>query len=105
MTDALRVAMTLEQCWHRVPGGTGVAGIEMARAVAAHEEVDVIGVAAFHRAEPPVPWKPPVPVKHLPLPRLAMYETWHRIRWPKVQQATGPVDVIHATSIAVPPRS
>ena len=97
--------MTLEQCWHRVPGGTGVAGIEMARAVAARDDVDIIGVSASHRTDPPDPWKPPVSVKQLPLPRLALYEAWHRLRWPKVQSATGEVDLIHATTIAMPPHS
>jgi glycosyltransferase involved in cell wall biosynthesis len=105
MSARLQVAMTLEQCWHRVPGGTGVAGIEMARALAARDDVDVVGVAARHGNDPPEPWKPPIPVKKLPLPRLALYETWHRLRWPKVERATGAVDVIHATTIAIPPRS
>lgn len=41
----------------------------------------------------------------LPLPRLALYESWHRLRWPSVEKATGRVDVVHATSLAVPPRS
>jgi glycosyltransferase involved in cell wall biosynthesis len=44
-------------------------------------------------------------VKQLPFPRLALYEAWHRLRWPKVQRATGDVDVVHATTIAIPPRS
>jgi glycosyltransferase involved in cell wall biosynthesis len=46
-----------------------------------------------------------VPVRALPLPRLALYEAWHLARWPAVQRATGPVDLIHATGVAVPPRS
>lgn len=95
--------MTLEQCWHRVPGGTAVAAIEGARAVA--ELVDVVGVSARHRGPPPAPWTPPVPVESLPLPRAALYETWHRLRKPRVQLATGPVDVVHATTLAIPPRS
>jgi glycosyltransferase involved in cell wall biosynthesis len=41
----------------------------------------------------------------LPLPRVALYESWHRLRRPDVQRATGVVDVIHATGVAVPPRS
>ena len=38
-----------------------------------------------------------------PLPRPALYEAWHALRWPAVERATGPVDVIHATGMAVPP--
>lgn len=97
--------MTLEQCWHRVPGGTGVAGIGMARSVDALDDIQVIGVAAAHRAAPPAAWLPPVEVRHLPLPRLALYEAWHRLRLPRVERATGSVDVIHATTFAIPPRS
>jgi glycosyltransferase involved in cell wall biosynthesis len=44
-------------------------------------------------------------VHHLPLPRLALYESWHRLRRPKVERATGPIDVVHATTLAMPPRS
>jgi glycosyltransferase involved in cell wall biosynthesis len=32
-----------------------------------------------------------------------MYEAWHAVRWPKVESATGHVDVVHATAVAVPP--
>ena len=34
-----------------------------------------------------------------------MYEAWHRLRWPKIEKTTGPVNVIHATTFAIPPRS
>ena len=32
-------------------------------------DVELVGVAARHREPPPAPWRPPVPVRHLPLPR------------------------------------
>ena len=38
------------------------------------------------------------PVRRLPLPRPLLYETWHALRWPPVERATGPVDVVHATA-------
>ena len=44
-------------------------------------------------------------MRHLPLPRPALYESWHRLRRPRVERATGAVDVIHATAMPVPPRS
>jgi glycosyltransferase involved in cell wall biosynthesis len=100
-----RVALTLEQSWHRVPGGTAVAALGMAGALAARDDVTVVGVAAKHRSPPPEAWRPPVPVEHLPLPRPALYESWHRLRRPRVERATGPVDLIHATTMAMPPRS
>jgi len=105
MTESVRVALTLEQCWHRVPGGTAVAAIGMARALDASTRADPIGVAARHGRPAPGEWQPPIAVKHLPLPRLALYESWHRLRRPSVDSATGPVDVVHATSFAIPPRT
>lgn len=101
----LRVAMTLEQFWHRVPGGTAVAAYEMARVLTKHR-VDLVGVAARHRGPLPEQWAwVPVPIEQLPLPRPLLYEAWHRLRWPNVQMATGPVQVIHATTMAIPPKS
>ena len=101
---SLTIALTLEQCWHRVPGGTAVAALGMCRGLI-QSDVNVVGVAGLHRGPPPQPWVPPVPVKQLPLPRPALYESWHRLRRPKVERVTGPVQVVHATSLAVPPRS
>jgi glycosyltransferase involved in cell wall biosynthesis len=101
----VRVAMTLEQCWHAVPGGTAVAALELARELVGREGIEIVGVAGRHRAPPREPWLPPIPVRHLPLPQLVLYEAWHYARRPAVQRATGPVDVIHATGIALPPRS
>jgi glycosyltransferase involved in cell wall biosynthesis len=103
--SSLRAAVVLEQCWHRVPGGTALAALRQVEAVTAAGGVDQVGVAARH-GEPPRPaYRPSIPVRHLPVPRRLLYETWHRARFPKVERATGPVDVIHATGYAVPPRS
>lgn len=105
MVKSMRVAITLEQSWHRVPGGTAVAALETARALRGEPEMELVGVAAFHRKAPPEPWIPPLEVFHLPLVRPLLYESWHRLRRPKVQLACGPVDAIHATTLAIPPRS
>lgn len=77
----------------------------MARGLAALGELDLIGVAARHAEPPPAEWSPPIEVAQLPLPRVALYEAWHRLRRPRVERTTGPVDVIHATTFAIPPRS
>jgi glycosyltransferase involved in cell wall biosynthesis len=81
-----------------------VAAVETARALV-KRGCDLIGVAARHRRPARPPYSPPIPVAQLPLSRVALYESWHRVRRPKVQRATGPVDVIHATAIAIPPPS
>jgi len=95
--------MTVEQCWHRVPGGTATSMIGTLGALRHHADLDLVGVAARHAEPPPDPFVPPIPVVHLPLGRLALYESWHALRWPSIERATGPVDVVHATAIAVPP--
>jgi glycosyltransferase involved in cell wall biosynthesis len=100
----VRVAYTLEQCWHAVPGGTAVAALGLARELDRRDGVALTGVSARHRAAPPPPFVPPIEVRQLPLPRRALYEAWRRLGWPPVERATGPVDVVHATTIVVPPR-
>jgi glycosyltransferase involved in cell wall biosynthesis len=100
----MRAAVVIEQCWHRVPGGTASAVLEQIAAVAATGRVDQVGVAARHREPPPGEWRPSIPVRHLPLPRQALYRSWHRLRRPPVERATGPVDLVHATGYAIPPR-
>jgi glycosyltransferase involved in cell wall biosynthesis len=95
----MRVAYTLEQLWHDAPGGTAVAALEVARRLVPRGEVTLLGVAARHRRPPPPPWRPPIPVAQLPLPRPLLYESWLRARRPAVERATGPVDVTHATGL------
>ena len=100
----LRVAVTVEQSWHAVPGGTAWSVLELLRALRERDDLDLIGVSARHSSPPPEPWTVPIEVAALPLPRLALYETWHApaSRFPKVERATGPIDVVHATAIAYP---
>jgi len=105
MERPLRVAVTLEQCWHAVPGGTARAALESVRALRSHSDLDLVGVSARHAGPPPAAWTPSIPVAALPLPRLALYEAWHWLRRPPVERATGPVDVIHATGMVMPPPS
>ncbi|MDO8361710.1 MAG: glycosyltransferase family 1 protein [Actinomycetota bacterium] len=95
----MRVAYTLEQCWQRVPGGTGVAALRVAEALGPHNDVRLVGVAGRHRRLPPEPWVPDIPVAHLPLAAPWLYESWLRFQWPKVEMATGKVDIAHATTL------
>jgi glycosyltransferase involved in cell wall biosynthesis len=105
VTDGLRVALTLEQCWHAVPGGTARSALDSARALQQLGTLELVGVAARHAAPPPDDWKPSIPVHMLGLPRRVLYESWHYLRAPKIDGATGKVDLIHATGGAIPPRS
>lgn len=96
----IRVAYTIEQCWHDVPGGTAVAAIEVARELAARpDEVDLHYVAGRH-ARPPVPeYRPDGAVAMLPIARPWLYETWTRWNWPRVESVAGEIDVAHATGL------
>ena len=99
----LRVAVTVEQCWHRVPGGTATATLATLEALAAHSDVDLVGVAARHIRPAPEAFAPPVPVAMMPLPRTLLYEAWHWLRRPAVSRAVGAVDVTWASGMVVPP--
>lgn len=98
----MRVAIPLEQCWAEVPGGTARTMIDLAGALDARPDVEVVGVAARHSAPPAPAWRPPVPVHHLPLPGHLLRESWHALRRPRVERATGPIDLCHAVGGAIP---
>ena len=98
---SLRVAYTLEQCWHDVPGGSATAALHVARRLAGMSELELIGVAGRHRRPPDQAFTPPIEVRQLPLARPWLYEAWNRLEWPSVERATGAVDVCHST-LAIP---
>lgn len=100
----LRVGFTLLQCWHRVPGGTARAAIELAAAMQARADVEVIGVGPSGRTLPAEPYRPPVPIRRLPLPYQLLYDVWHHSSLLGPEHATGPVDVVHVTAPTVPAR-
>ncbi len=103
MMEGVRVAYTLEQCWHRVPGGTAVSALRVAEAMGFHSDVRLVGVAGRHHHLPDDPWIPPIPVAHLPLSGPFLYDAWLRLGRPKVERATGRVDITHSTSIIPAP--
>ncbi len=69
----MRIAYTVEQSWHRVPGGTAVAALRVAREFLSNpefsSEVDLRFVAGKHPAPPDPLYAPPAPVAMLPLGR------------------------------------
>lgn len=101
MSRPLRVAYTLEQCWHDVPGGTARASIEVARRLAERDDVELVGVAGRHRRPARAGYEPSVAVRRLPLARPLLYDAWNRWSWPRVERVTGPIDVCHSTT-AIP---
>lgn len=99
----MRVAVTVEQSWHVVPGGIATSTVELLRALTERSDLDLVGVSARHREPPPEAFRPPVPVRQLPLPRRVLYEAWQWLRHPVVERATGAVDVVHDAGYVVPP--
>jgi len=98
--EVVRVAYTLEQCWHRVPGGTAVAALEVARAMpTVRPDVHLLGVSGRHAEDPAVDFDLSIDVAGLPVAGAALYETSLRLRWPRVESVWPDVDVVHCTSI------
>ena len=105
----LRVAVNAEQLLYRSPGGIGRytaqlltvlpllhADVEVVPFTALHRRSDVSGAlhAAGCRTSP----------RMLPLPRPVLYDSWHALGFPPVPGRWG-CDLVHAPSVAVPPRS
>lgn len=102
-TDTLRAALTVEQLWQPTPGGSGTYVVELGNALRGVPDVRPTGIAAAHRGAPPPDWRTLLPVRHAPLPRRALYEAWQRAGLPRAEHVVPGVDVVHATTWAVPP--
>ncbi|MFZ9041837.1 MAG: glycosyltransferase family 4 protein [Ilumatobacteraceae bacterium] len=105
MSTGLRVAYTLEQCWHDVPGGTAIAALEVHRRLLHRSreigDIEVVAVAGRHRRPPVESYRPHGDVRMWPIARPWLYESWNRLDRPSVESATGAVDVCHST-VAIP---
>lgn len=100
-----RVAVTAEQFWHPVPGGTARATAGTLSGLLELERYDMIGLAARHAEGDLGHPTPPIPVRHAPLPRPLLYESWHRLGRFKVETYVGPVDLIWAAAMVCPPKT
>jgi glycosyltransferase involved in cell wall biosynthesis len=96
-------AVTLEQCWHRVPGGTAVAACRVVRELSGQADLDLVGIAAWHGREPLPVFAPGIPVRHAPLPGPLLYDAWAYLHGPRPEWLVRGIDVVHATTILVPP--
>jgi glycosyltransferase involved in cell wall biosynthesis len=96
----VRVAYTVEQCWHPSPGGTAIAALRVARELARRPaDVEIHQVAGRHPSVPIPEFRPVGAVAMLPLARPLLYESWIRLNWPKVESVVGEIDVAHATGL------
>jgi glycosyltransferase involved in cell wall biosynthesis len=103
VTEPLGVALTVEQLWQRVPGGSGTYIEELVGALTERPDVAPRGLAAAHRGPTPVALGD-LPVDRAPLPRRALYDAWNTLGLPRAEHVVGArADVVHATTWAVPP--
>jgi glycosyltransferase involved in cell wall biosynthesis len=113
----MRVALNLEQLLQPAPGGIGRYTAELARLLPAlpADDGDEITLAPFVARHPHehvdarlrefgLADLDPVVLR---LPRPLLYDAWHLLRWPRPQRALGmeDIDLVHAPSVAVPPRA
>jgi len=98
----LRVALTTEQCWQPVPGGSGTYIVELTRELAGIEGLAVTGIAARHAVPPEDDWVPAGLVRHSRLPRRLLYDAWQHLPGPRAEVIAGGADVVHATTWAIP---
>lgn len=103
-----RVAVTLTQLAHRVPGGTATSVVELARALAARPDLELVAVGARGMTGRVGEIHPDVTVADLPLPARVLYDAWGRTGRPSVEaaatRALGVPDVVHLTVPMGPPR-
>lgn len=101
----LTAALTVEQLWQPTPGGSGTYIRELTTALMDRQDVDVVGLTARHGGPPSDVWLPDprMPLVASRLPRPALYESWNRLRRPRTWRRAAGVDVVHATTWAVPP--
>jgi glycosyltransferase involved in cell wall biosynthesis len=114
----MRVAFNLEQLLQTPPGGVGRYTAELARLLPGldggdpDDAVELVPFVARHRADDiaaalrafGLDGLEPV---SLPLPRPVLYDAWHLIGRPGlrgVARRRGELDVVHAPSVAVPPK-
>ena len=94
--EGVRVAYTLEQCWHRVPGGTAVSAIEVARAMPmVRADVELLGVSGKHGEDSAVTFDISIDVAGLPVSGPLLYEASLRLRQPRVERVLSDIDLLH----------
>ncbi len=101
----MRVAVTVEQFWHPVPGGTARATHKTVRALQRAGDIDLVGIAARHDDNAGHSHDLTIPVCHSRLPRPLLYESWLWLRRPGIERLSGEVDVVWASAMVPPPVS
>ncbi|MFT7601914.1 MAG: glycosyltransferase involved in cell wall biosynthesis [Acidimicrobiales bacterium] len=86
-----------------MPGGTARATRGVLDGLQESGRFELVGVAARHAVDENEVVDLPIPVHHFAVPRPVLYEGWHRFGRFAVERQTGPVDLIWAGAMVVPP--
>jgi glycosyltransferase involved in cell wall biosynthesis len=100
MSAALRVGMVLEQALAPVPGGTARYAVQLAEALARHDDVSVTGWVAWHRDTTGARLPGVEGPRRLAAGRRALAAAWERGLGPAPRGA----DLVHAPTLLLPPR-
>src|SRR3954470_15996698 len=104
----VRVAINLEQLLFRTPGGIGRYTARLATLLPAlFPEDSYRGFVARHRRAEVAAAGLPLPTSVLALPRPVLYDAWHVLGAPRLSlmaRDLAHLDVVHAPSVAVPPK-
>jgi len=113
----MRVAINIEQLLQKPPGGIGRYTAELVRLVpgtrAGEEPIEVVPFVARHRRAAIESalgafGLPDLEVVRLLLPRPVLYDTWNLLGVPSLgllHRRLRDIDLVHAPSLAIPPRS
>lgn len=99
----LRVGITVEQCWQRVPGGSASYIVALLAALQQRADVTTIGLSARHSNPPDPDHVPTGPVRSLLLPRAILYRSWNWLAAPRPEWTVAGLEVVHAATWAIPP--
>ena len=93
----MKVAYSLTQCAHTVPGGTAVSALELRRAlIDGPDPLEIVSVGA-QRGRRPAPLDVPEPAVSYPIPYPLLYDLWNRTEKGGVDRLVPDANVIHIT--------
>lgn len=98
----VRVAISVEQNWNAVPGGTARSTNRLIDALVDHTSVDLVGFAGTHRAVPTLDLPTQLAVTKIPIPGRLLHQQWNWLRWPLIDRWVA-ADVVHAPAYSLPP--
>ncbi|NNC79131.1 MAG: glycosyltransferase family 4 protein [Acidimicrobiales bacterium] len=100
----VRVALTVEQNWFAVPGGTARSTNRLIRALAEHHpnEVQLRGFHGFHRRSPTLPVPSELSTTSIPVPGRLLVQLWGRKGWPAVDRWVPDADLVHSPAYVLP---